>query len=108
MVIDYSDRSEVERVSGQGLVPVIEDEGLVVADSTAILRHLESRHPDPPLWPAEPARRAELDIFVEWFNEVWKGPPNRIAAALEQGSPDAAEIERLWRDYAEPVKVTVE
>jgi glutathione S-transferase len=91
VVIDYSDRGVVERVSGQGLVPVIDDGGEVVADSTRILRHLEERHPDPPLFPRDPARRAELDVFLEWFNEVWKGPPNEIATELATGTPPDSE-----------------
>jgi glutathione S-transferase len=70
VVIDYADRSPVIEVSGQGLVPVVTDGGEVVADSTAILRHLERRYPEPPLFPADSARRAELDVFLEWFNEV--------------------------------------
>jgi glutathione S-transferase len=53
VVIDYADRSPVEQVSGQSLVPVIVDAGVVVADSAAILAHLEARYPDPPLFPAE-------------------------------------------------------
>ena len=105
--IEYSDRSVVERVSGQGLVPVLEHEGRVVVDSMQIVRYLEQRFPDPPLYPAEPARRAEMLVFIEWFNEVWKRPPNLIAEALEQGSPDATEVERLgarmrgWLDLFE-------
>ena len=78
--IDYADRSEVERVSGQGLVPVIDDGGTVVNDSLAILSHLEERHPDPPLFPADTARRAELDVFLDWFDRVWKVAPNAIEA----------------------------
>ena len=100
VVIDYSDRSKVIDVSGQGLVPVIIDDGDVVVDSTEIMRHLERRHPDPPLFPSDPARGAEIDVFLEWFNEVWKAAPNAIEELLEQGeSPDgeeiAAEAERM-------------
>jgi glutathione S-transferase len=78
--IEYSDRSEVERVSGQPLVPVIDDGGTVVSDSLAILRHLEARCPEPPLFPSDPARRAELDVFLDWFDRVWKHAPNAIEA----------------------------
>jgi len=78
--IEYSDRSEVERVSGQPLVPVIDDGGTVVSDSLAILRHLETRCPEPPLFPSDPARRAELDVFLDWFDRVWKHAPNAIEA----------------------------
>jgi glutathione S-transferase len=95
VVIDYADRSPVIEVSGQPLVPVLVDEGEVVADSTRILRHLERRYPDPPLFPSEPARRAQLDIFLDWFNEVWKRAPNEIEAELERDRPDQARIDEL-------------
>ena len=73
--VDPSDRSDVERVSGQPLVPVLVDDGQVVADSTAILRYLESNVPEPPLFPRDRARRAEVDVFLDWFNRVWKRAP---------------------------------
>ena len=77
---DPQDRSALERLSGQTLVPVLElDGGEVVVDSTAILRRLEADHPDPPLWPRDPARAAELDVFADWFDRVWKVAPNAIA-----------------------------
>jgi glutathione S-transferase len=97
VVVDYSDRSPVERVSGQGLVPVIDDGGEVVADSRRILRHLEDRHPDPPLFPRDPARRAEVDVFLDWFDEVWKVPPNAIEAELGAADPDRERIAALSR-----------
>jgi len=93
VVIDYSDRSAVIDVSGQGLVPVIVDDGEVVADSTTILRHLERRYPDPPLFPSDLARRAEMEVFLEWFNEVWKAAPNQIEELLTDGeSPDGEDV----------------
>jgi glutathione S-transferase len=100
VVIDYSDRSPVERVSGQGLVPVIDDGGTVVADSQRILRHLDERYPDPPLFPADPARRAELDVFLDWFDGVWKVPPNAIEAELGEPEPDRERIAALSRTMA--------
>ena len=78
--VPTGDRSEVVRVSGQELVPVLDDDGRVVTDSEAILRYLEGRNPEPPLWPRKPARRAEADVFVDWFNRLWKRAPNLIAA----------------------------
>jgi maleylpyruvate isomerase len=93
--IEYSDRSPVEQVSGQGLVPVLDYDGQIVVDSMEIVRFLEQRHPDPPLFPADPARRAEMLVFVDWFNRVWKRPPNDIEAELSKPSPDAARLEEL-------------
>jgi glutathione S-transferase len=89
VLIEYGDRSPVEAISGQGLVPVIEDSGKVVSDSVAILRHLERRRPEPPLFPADPARRAEVDLFIDWFERVYKQAPNELEHELERAAPDA-------------------
>lgn len=58
------------------------DRSPVVADSLAILRHLEMAVPDPPLFPPGAARRVELDLFLDWFDRVWKVEPNAIEAEL--------------------------
>jgi glutathione S-transferase len=93
--VDPDDRSQVERISGQPLVPVYVDGDLVVPDSPAIVELLEQRFPEPPLYPAAPARRAEVRVFVDWFNRVWKRPPNLIADELGKPAPDAARIAEL-------------
>jgi glutathione S-transferase len=81
--VPYDERSQVIEVSGQDLVPVVVADGLVLHDSPVILRWLEEQHPDPPLWPATRARRAEVDVFVDWFNRLWKRPPNLIAVGRD-------------------------
>ncbi|MDQ3066800.1 MAG: glutathione S-transferase family protein [Actinomycetota bacterium] len=95
--VDPDDRSEVVRVSGQELVPVLVDEDIVLADSPVILEHIERRFPEPPLYPSDPARRAELRIFIDWFNRVWKLPPNLIDAEETKAAPDRARIAELER-----------
>ncbi len=95
VVIDPADRSAVRRVSGQDLVPVIEDGATVVQDSMEIVRYLEERYPDPPLYPRDPARRAEMLVFIDWFNRVWKRPPNEIEAELRKPGPDLSRVARL-------------
>jgi glutathione S-transferase len=85
----------VEAVSGQPLVPVLVDGELVLPDSTAIVELLEQCVPDPRLYPAEQARRAEVRVFVDWFNRVWKRPPNLIAVELARPQPDAVRIAEL-------------
>lgn len=93
--VDPNDRSLVRRVSGQDLVPVIEDDGKVVSDSMEIVRYLEHRYQQKPLYPSDPARRAEMLVFIDWFNRVWKRPPNEIVDEMEKSSPDLTRIERL-------------
>src|SRR4030095_3812782 len=89
--VPYDDRREVRKVSGQDLVPVLLDGGRVIHDSMEIVRYLEDQYPDRPrLYPAVPARRAECLIFIDWFNRVWKRPPNELTDELEK---PASEID---------------
>jgi glutathione S-transferase len=77
--VDADDRSAVEAASGQPLVPVLVAGDEVVVDSPVILDWLEDRFPEPSLLPRDAAGRAEVRIFVDWFNRVWKRAPNAIA-----------------------------
>ena len=99
--VDPADRSPVRLASGQNLVPVaVFPDGSVVADSTAILEELERRHPNPPLYPPDEPRRTELQLFVDWFNRVWKRPPNDLDAELARDEPDAARVKALQTELA--------
>jgi glutathione S-transferase len=90
--ISYDERSTVERVSGQPLVPVLDYDGEILVESTEIVRELDRRHPQPPLYPADPS---EVLAFVDWFNGTWKGPPNEIQQQLGKEEPDEALIAEL-------------
>jgi len=50
-------------INPQGLLPAIEVDGHIFAQSTAILEFLEERYPDPPLLPADDFLRAEARSF---------------------------------------------
>ena len=92
---DPADRTELRALSGQDLVPVAEIDGDVVFDSMRIVERLEALEPEPALYPANPNERALADVFVEWFNEVWKGPPNELDEELAKADPDPAMVEDL-------------
>src|SRR4029077_19643278 len=96
--LDPGDRSPVERLSGQPLVPVLVHDERVLADSTVILRYLEELQPEPTLFPRDEARAAEVEIFLDWFNRIWKRPPNEIEAERAQAEPDAERIYDLGRE----------
>jgi maleylpyruvate isomerase len=105
VMCDPGDRSPIREASGQDLVPVLDDDGFCVADSTRIIEHLERRFPDPPLYPADPARRAEVEMFVDWFNRVWKVPPNAIEAELGSGGPDHIRVAALEQELRSTLDV---
>ena len=90
--VDPNDRTPVVEISGQELVPVLVDGDLVLSDSPAILEYLEEKFPEPALFPADPARREELRSFLDWFNQIWKRPPNLIAAEELKSEPDRMNI----------------
>ena len=98
--VPFDDRRSIRVVSGQDLVPVLVDDGKVVIDSMEIVRYLEERFKDaPPLYPKDTARRAECLVFIDWFNRVWKRPPNDMEAELSKpsGQRDMQRVERLGR-----------
>jgi glutathione S-transferase len=105
VLIEYSNRRPVEAISGQGLVPVIEDAGEVINDSVAIMRHLDRRTPEPPLFPADPACRARVDVFIGWFEKVYKAAPNAIEDELDAGDHDRSLIARLGAEMSERLDV---
>jgi len=97
IAVPYGDRSEVRAVSGQDMVPVIDHDGTIVYDSPAILDYLDEQFPELALRPPGRGRRAEMSVFVDWFNRVWKVPPNAIEAELGKDEPDQSKIE-AWQE----------
>lgn len=79
-----------------GTIPVLEDDGLTLWESNAILRYLAARYGSKELWPADPLARAPVDQWLEWakatvnpafvnglFWSLWRTPPDeRDATAI--------------------------
>jgi len=54
------------RLNPQGLVPTLEDDsGAILTQSLAIIEWLEETHPEPPLLPKDPLRRAKIRAFAQ-------------------------------------------
>lgn len=106
--VDHADddRYGVEVLSGQALVPVAEFGAEVVVDSTRIIERLDRDHPDPPLYPREPASRAAVETFIEWFNRVWKVPPNALAE--DPHRPDSEQHRAQLRALTERFEAWLE
>jgi maleylpyruvate isomerase len=51
-------------INPQGLVPTLQDTGAVITQSLAIIEWLEETHPEPPLLPKDPLRRAHVRAFA--------------------------------------------
>jgi glutathione S-transferase len=98
--VPYDDRTDVRKVSGQDLVPVLIDGDKVLFESMDIVRYLDDRYAERPrLYPSDPARKGEVLLFIDWFNRVWKRPPNELTEELEKptGAVDQARVMRLGK-----------
>lgn len=62
-------RGALKKLSGQVAVPVLDDDGRPIADSTRIARHLDEKFPEPAILPADPALRARALLLEEWADE---------------------------------------
>ncbi len=84
-------------------VPVlVEPDGTVLADATAIAEYLDETHPEPPLLGAEPRARAEVRRLVGWFDDKFNREVtiNLVGEKVVKrqmgygGSPDSHAVRR--------------
>ena len=52
-------------INPQGLVPTLQDQGIIITQSLAIIEWLEETHPEPPLLPKDALRRAHVRAFAQ-------------------------------------------
>jgi glutathione S-transferase len=57
---------EYRKLNPNGLVPTIEDDGLVLWESHAIVRYLAAKHGAGTLWPTDLRVRADADRWMDW------------------------------------------
>ena len=87
VTVDLDDRPAwIYEKNPLGKVPVLEEGELVLPESEVINEYLEERHPEPALWPADPAERARGRLLVERFDSL-----SRPYYALRRGDEDARE-----------------
>ncbi|TVQ30712.1 MAG: glutathione S-transferase family protein [Geminicoccaceae bacterium] len=49
-------------------IPTLEDGGLILWESHAILRYLGARYGEGSLWPSDPVARAPMDAWLDWVH----------------------------------------
>ncbi|MCX5511955.1 glutathione S-transferase [Kaistia algarum] len=68
------DSADYRALNPNGLVPTIEDDGLVLWESNAIVRYLCARYSDGALYDTDPARRALGDRWMDWTTSSFARP----------------------------------
>jgi glutathione S-transferase len=65
MEVDLNDRPQwIYEKNPTGRVPVIEEDGWILPESSVILEYLEERYPEPPLLPADAADRGLGRVWI--------------------------------------------
>ena len=84
----------------QGLIPALEDDGVVLAQSLAIVEYLDEKYPDPPLLPRDAMQRAQVRAMALGMAcEMHPLQNLRVTSYLskEMGQSDAALTR--WRHH---------
>ena len=70
-----------------GTVPALAANGDRISTNHGIARFLDEHHPDPPLFPADPAKREEVEDAERWANETLQMAARRIPGAAAVRDP---------------------
>jgi len=101
-------KSRVSKISGTGKVPALDDDGIHVWESLAILEYLAERFPAARLWPADPAARAHARAISSEMHAGFL--PLRRACPMNMWRPvkkrelsaevmvNVRRIEAMWTD----------
>src|SRR3954453_2646919 len=71
-----------------GTVPALKIDGRKVQESVAIARAIDDLQPEPPLFPSDPERRAEVEEAEVWGDEVLQDIPRRIVRWMSVHRPE--------------------
>ena len=88
-----------------GTVPALAANGTRISTNHGIARFLDERHPEPPLFPADPAKRSKVEEAEAWANETLQMEARRILggavvrdpAAFSRGAADGRMGYLLYR-----------
>lgn len=90
------DTPAFRKLNPNGLVPTLEDGGVVVWESNTIVRYLAALHGAGTLWPPDPAARADADRWLDWSSETLWPALRPLFRAFMRTPPerrDAVQVE---------------
>jgi glutathione S-transferase len=98
-------KPEFVALNPNGRMPVLEDDGLVLWESNAILQYLASKKPAAGLWPSDPRRQADVGRWMFWEASHWAPACGTLAfervvkKLLGQGDADQAVVDKGEQEF---------
>ncbi len=83
------------KMNPNGLVPTIEDNGLVLWESNTIVRYLAATHGAGTLWPADPGGRAASEKWMDWTLSTLHGPYRDVFWGLVRTPPEKRDMDQI-------------
>ena len=99
---------EFLKLNPVGMIPVLEDAGQLFWESNSIVRYLAAREGRDDLLPTDPAKRAQVEKWMDWqvsdFNNTWR----YVFQATVRRNPnfqDENQIAESWGKFCSAVQV---
>lgn len=86
------DKPEFRKLNPLGLVPVIDDGGLIVTESNAIVRYLAAEYSPGDLFHGEARARARADAWMDWIQTSMMGPLFALVVGLVRTPPGKRDL----------------
>ena len=86
---------EYRKLNPNGLVPTIEDDGLVLWESIAIIRYLSAMHSVGSLWPTDLRARALADQWLDWSHTTFLPAMRDMFLGLVRTAPEKRDMRTI-------------
>ena len=81
-VFGGTDTPEYRAMSPMGLIPTIDDDGVILWESHTCVRYLAAKNDSGGLWPDNASARAESEIWMDWVLASVNQPMNLVFKGL--------------------------
>ena len=83
------------KMNPNGLVPTIDDNGLILWESNSIVRYLAAKYGSGTLSPADPGERAASDKWMDWTTSRLAGPYRDVFWGLVRTPPEKRDSDKI-------------
>lgn len=92
---EKTDTPEYLRLNPNGLIPTLEDGGLVVWESNVTVRYLAARYGAGSLWPTDPGVRSQSDMWMDWMTTVVMPEISPVIVGLVRTPPEKRNMQEI-------------